>query len=188
MAVELPAIFSYRMLDLKDPESPYWDVAYTELCVYTASFIMRDVYDRFRLWALSPTILEHLLVLDLDGPLGSGDNAREFRELLGVISDTESHNLRHWWSARGEGGSRSPGPVGRGADWVYYDPLRREKVSASVAENRLRNAPTAVPAGHPVGYDYGPLGQLPGWVQPDVPAPQGAEEQHGWLDDYAVEE
>ena len=112
-------MFSYRILELKIKGSPYWVVAYTEISVYTASFILRDVYDRFRLWAPSATMIEHILLSDLEGSLGSENNEREFRELLDVIQTTEFSNLPHWWSARGEGESHSPGRVGRGVDWVY---------------------------------------------------------------------
>ena len=57
---ELPMIFSYKMDELRDPQSGYWVIAYTEWVVKVAAFVLFDVYDSYRLWALSPAMIEAL--------------------------------------------------------------------------------------------------------------------------------
>ena len=173
-SAELPMVFSYKMRELMDPQSGWWVVAYTEFAVKVAAFILMDAYDRFRLWALSPTLISQLLMLDLDGALGNAENARELRRMLRVINDTDFSSLPNWWSARGDAESRSPGRTGIGADWVYYDPWQRCKLpTAEEAEYRRRNAPTQIPFGHPRGWDF--TSATPGWTAEQVL-------QEGWDD------
>lgn len=50
---ELLMIFSYNMLELMDPESRWWVFACVELDLKTDAFVLMDVYDNYRLWALS---------------------------------------------------------------------------------------------------------------------------------------
>lgn len=73
-----------------------------------AAFVLMDAYDRFRLWAFSPTLISLSLFLDLDGALCNEDYAHELRRLLRDIHETDFTSLPNWWSARGDCESPSP--------------------------------------------------------------------------------
>ena len=179
-AAELPPIFSYKMRELMDPASGWWVVAYTEFAVKVAAFVLMDAYDRYRLWALSPTLITQLLRLNLDRALGNAGNVRERRRLLRVIQDTNFNVLPDWWSARGQVESRSPGRTGPGADWVWYDPWQRCRLNTGEeAERRRANAPYRIPFGHPRGWDF--TAPAVGWTHEPV--------QHdGWVNEAGQED
>ena len=46
-------MFSYKIVDLMDPQSGWWILAYTEFAAKVAAFILFEVYDNCRLWGLS---------------------------------------------------------------------------------------------------------------------------------------
>lgn len=153
MCVELPMVFSYKMRELHDPNSGYWVVAYTEMVIKTAAFLLFEVYDNFRLWALSPHTIEFIRTLDLDSALGSRSNATEILRLCTVIENKDYTRLPTEWRVRGHGVSLSGGRRSAGADWMYYDPWSRCEISAATAADYARR-PREVPDGHPTGWDY----------------------------------
>lgn len=54
--VELP--LTYHMFEFLEPESPWWIVAYTELIVKTAEFVLFDVNESCTLWALRHEMIQ----------------------------------------------------------------------------------------------------------------------------------
>ena len=62
----------------------------------------------------------------------------------------------------------SPGRVGEGGDFVYYDPERRVLISAEEAQT-MHHAPKTIPAGYPTGHPEIALNSL-GWAPPGTPA------------------
>lgn len=74
--VERPPVFSYRMRELCDRESPWWVATYTELAVKTAEFILFDVYDWCRLWSLSREMIEGIQRLNSETIFGNEGNER----------------------------------------------------------------------------------------------------------------
>lgn len=52
-SAETPWIFTYYARELQDPHAGCWRIAYTEFAACVAAFIPIEVYDTYRLWALS---------------------------------------------------------------------------------------------------------------------------------------
>lgn len=158
----LPAMFSYlgsEMID--DPESGWWVFAFTEWAVRVAVFLLQEVYDTYRVWAISPTLIGFIRKLDTSVPLGCGTNVEELRSLLDVIENTDFRRLPVAWRRRtSRVNDASPGRIGEGADFVYYDPFSRKLIDQTTAERRRRMI-RSVPPGHPVGYEYGQ--DVAGW-------------------------
>lgn len=46
---ELPPVFTYKRFKLMDTDSGWWVVAYKKCAAKTATFILYEVYDQFRL-------------------------------------------------------------------------------------------------------------------------------------------
>lgn len=162
--VELPPVITYLGSELiADPNSGIWVVAFTEMVAKTASFIIQEVYDNYRLWALSPHTIRFARELDLKPVLGNQANVEEFLSLLRVIETTDFGSLPTSWRNRStRANERSPGRVGPGADWVYYDPHQRRCVDADVARERANAPRPPIPPGHPVGYDFDVIPD--GWI------------------------
>ena len=66
--------------------------------------------------------------LDMTNVLGNATNRDEFFRLLEVIENTDFKNYPSTWRMRGRKGEddKDPGRRGTDADFVYYDPIRRE--------------------------------------------------------------
>ena len=181
---ELPMIFSYKMDELHDPQSGYWVVAYTEWVVKVAAFILFDVYDSYRLWALSPAMIEAIGQLNLDQALGNRENARELRRLVAVIENTRFSDFPAEWRARGSHASLDPGRQGPGADFIYYNPWTRSAVSRDDARD-LAARERVIPDGHPMGWNFDAIPD--GWDTPVAELPTGAQEAGAWDGDVPVE-
>jgi len=180
---ELPMIFSYKMDELRDPQSGYWVVAYTEWVVKVAAFVLFDVYDSYRLWALSPAMIEALGQLNLDQALGNRENARELRRLVAVIENTRFSDFPAEWRARGSHVSLDPGRQGSGADFIYYNPWTRSAVSREDARE-LAARERVIPDGHPMGWNFDAIPD--GWDTPVAELPTGAQEAGAWDGDVPV--
>ena len=152
--VKLPMVFTYKARELRDPQSGWWVVAYTEFAAKTAAFILFEVYDSYRLWALSGVMIANIRALDLPRVLGSRANADELERLLRVIERTDFSKLPNNWSRRGEGRSLAPGRRGAGADYLFYNPHNERAISYEDAYYLFRAPRARMPVGHPVGWDY----------------------------------
>jgi hypothetical protein len=192
---ELPMVFTYRMRELMDPESGWWVVAYTEYAMKAAVYILMDVYFNYRLWCLSPHLIDAFEGLDLGVALGCGANVCEFRRLLGVMRSIDYSIRPSDWTARGDNADNTPaersrrgwGRQGPGADYVYYDPWRREVITKLHAKQLLRNPRPVLPDGHPVGWDHSRIPEE-GWASPSVGGaglPPGGVS--GWANDVPEE-
>ena len=163
--IELEPIFSYKSGALiDDPTSGLWTVAYTERVVRICSGLLFDVYDTFRLWWVPPDViafarqLEHGMVT----ALGSESNVCELLELLSVVEATAFDEMPEGWRDRitfnpnrrvDHHSGRRSATTDRGADFIYYDPWQRVKISKSTAESRAAVA-RVVPDDLPLGWDH----------------------------------
>ena len=94
-------VFSYKMQELMEPQPGWWVVAYTEFAAKVAAFVLFEVYDHFRLWALSRDCLLLFDNLDLSCILVNERNASEFRCLCDVIRSTDFERYPREWRRRG---------------------------------------------------------------------------------------
>lgn len=74
--------FTYQREEGMDFASPWLVVAYTELGAKTVVFILFEVYDSRRLWALSCEMIEGIRSLNLRSVLGNSGKDSEFCRLL----------------------------------------------------------------------------------------------------------
>ena len=152
-------------------------MAYTEMVAKTAAFILQEVYDNFRLWAVSPHTISFSRELDLVPILGNRENVDEYLHLLRVVERTDFAQLPPTWRARGEKKEdSSPGRVGPGGDWLYYDPFARRAISEADAKRFAARERPPIPEGHPMGFDFDTAPD--GWVSHDT-----AGENRGGGDD-----
>lgn len=166
---ELPPVFSYKIQALMDRRHGLWVVAYTGFAAKVACFLIQEVYDHYRLWALSAKMIENIRALDLIIPLGSQHNVDEVRRLLTVIENTDFSRYPSSWAARGTRAvDYSPGRRASGADYIYYDPWCRRMMSDSEHTAKMRESRRRRPVGYPTGYDF-------------------SEDTSGWFDDNGNE-
>lgn len=158
---ELPPVVSYRNSALQDPNHGLWMTVYNGFAVKAASFILQDVYDKYRLWSIPPRLMTLIRGLDLSTVLGNRENTEELDRLLGVIEETDFSVLPNSWTSRGGGeGVRRPlgglclGRRGAGGDFVYYDPWAQRKLSDAEAAQKMRGPRRPLPVGHPIGNDF----------------------------------
>ncbi len=158
---ELPATFAYKMEELLDPSSGWWMVAFNGFAAKVAAFVIQDAYDKFRLWALPPRMIRIIRGLDLSRVLGTEDNQAELRGMLDIIEGTRFEELPSSWTSRGgnlRGNRRTAGLClgrrGGGADFVYYDPWAKRKLSEDEYILKIRSPRRVMPSGHPVGHDF----------------------------------
>ena len=112
-----------------------------------------DVNDSNLIWALSPHLLNALDTLDLDVALVSRNNAGEFRDLLRAILVINFDECSLQWALRRTAVGRSPGRQDDGADFAYYDPRTRKRISAQRA-HELQPVRSEIPGGHPMGWEH----------------------------------
>lgn len=84
-------------------------MAYAEMAVKTIVFVLLDVYDTFRLWALSRYPIQHIRSFDLLAVFGDKVKGDEALRVLTVIENTHFNLLPARWTARGTTPSLSPG-------------------------------------------------------------------------------
>jgi len=162
---EMEPLFSYKSGALiQDRDSGLWVVAYTERVVRICSGLLFDVYDTYRLWWVPPTVIAFARQLgySMATALGSESNVEEVLELLDVVEATRFDDLPSSWRDRVTHNSnrlvdyhsgRRSATSDVGADFVYYDPWQRVKVSREVALNRAAAA-RVVPDDLPSGWDH----------------------------------
>ena len=160
-SVELPPVFSYKVRALLDQNSGWWVVAYTEHIAKTAAFILFDVYDSLRLWALSPRTISFCRELDLVPVLGNDANVQEFHDLLRVIEATDYTRYPTSQRNRGEKGDYCLGRTGAGADYVYFCPLEKRILSLDEFIVKRRRGRPKIPRNYPRGFSFDV--DIPGW-------------------------
>lgn len=57
---EIPPVFTYRITELINPESPWWVVTYNEVASKTSAYIFFEVQDSSWLWVLSCNMIEEI--------------------------------------------------------------------------------------------------------------------------------
>lgn len=107
------------MRELLDLDSPWWIVTYTKLAPKTAAFVLFDVYDSCRLWALSREMIQGILYLNLKTVLINVGNERECLTLIDAIERSYFRDLPGEWSTRGALPSLAPGSTGCSAEFRY---------------------------------------------------------------------
>jgi hypothetical protein len=178
-------VFTYKAEELMDPNSGYWVVAYTELVAKAAAYLLFEVWDVYRLWAMSPDMLINMEKLDLEVVFGNASSADELRRLMAVIRGTNFAAVPTDCRARGQMPSRSPGRQGPGGDWIWYDPSRRELLhSRDTARARANALDRSIPDGFPRG--WGDAGGEVGW-QEELPNGEDAPGEGGGWDGDVVE-
>ena len=154
--VELPPVMSYKTSQLLDHRSGWWTVAATEHAAKTAAFLLFEAYDNFKLWAIPQVLIDGIRRLPLARVLGNQANADELLRLLLVIESTDFEELPNGWRSRtrrSDGKEFSPGRRGVGADWVYYDPWKRQLIDRTTAEVRSYTR-LQMPLDHPIRFDF----------------------------------
>lgn len=151
---DTPWVFSYYARDLLNLNSGYWRIAYTTFAACVAAYILFEVYDNYRLWALSRDLLRDIRKLDLVRVFGWEANFDELRRLLEVIEATDVAGLNPNWTPRGRLQSLSPGRHGPGADWFYYNPWARRVASGAELRAYFASNNRTIPDGHPRCWDH----------------------------------
>lgn len=68
---EFPHVFTYKSVELLDADTGWWVVAYTDFAANVAAFILYELYDQIRIWALSTTMVRYIRALDLMAVFGN---------------------------------------------------------------------------------------------------------------------
>ena len=169
---ELPSVLTLLQGDLwysswNGTTSGWWVLFYTEWAARVAAYVLWDAYDNFRLWCLSSTLIEFIRRLNLSQVLGSSANAAELLDYLTEIEGTDWTTVPVEWTHRPASSSAtdlSPGRVGEGGDFFYFDPVTRERISAERARERHQDT-RVIPDGHPRGHPEIAANSL-GWAPP----------------------
>lgn len=134
---EQDPVFSYKSSELaREQTSGYWVVEITDRVVRVCAGLLVTAYVEYRLWYLPPDIVTFArrLGMAMEAPLGSPANVREVLELLSVLEETRFDLLPTSWRRRpARTYDHHPGREGEGADFVYYDPWLRRKISEATA-------------------------------------------------------
>lgn len=149
--VELPIVVSHLLSRLKNKNSGWWVVAYTEYAARAAAFLLSEFYDSLMLWYVPPALATVIRSLDLAFVLGSEESVRELHGLLRVIEGTDFRYHAPAQSLRFKHGRGNRCEV---AYFIYYDPwegqvLDRDGHTALRTMGRVQ-----IPAGHPTGFDW----------------------------------
>lgn len=147
-------MFSYRMRAFCDPESLWWFVAYSEITDKTAAYILLQVCDTCRLWALSREMIQWIQSLNMEAVLGIADDARECFSLLEAIKGSKFRYLPTMRASRGILSSLLPGRNDSGADFRYFNPFTSPLFSKSEASSVMRAMDRLVLRDNPTGWDY----------------------------------
>lgn len=151
---ELQPVFSYRMMELICPTSPWWVCGYTELAAKTAAFILFVVYDSCLLGALSREMIEGIRRLNFRSELGNSGNLSECRRLLAAIKSSRFRELPSTWSACKMLPSLSPAGTDQGPGFLFYNPFTARFISTSEAPVVLRGMDRQLPVKYPTGWDW----------------------------------
>ena len=145
---------------MRSPSSPYWIVFYTEFTVLAAKHLLIEMYSRFRLWRVSPLLLNWMRRLDLSSVLGSRRNAAELTAVLDLIEGVDWSSLSQLGLVEPKKGKRRHiDALGRSrcvlntersvAEFAFFDPWRREFLASQACVNARAFPP--IPANHPTG-------------------------------------
>ena len=129
-----------------------------------AAFLLFEVWDLYRLWSQSPDLISSVESLDLDVISGNALNAYVLRHLLSVVRQAYFFAVPSACLNSGSFPSRSPGRLGPGGDWVYYDHCRRELIhDPVVAHSRANALERTIPDGF--GRSWGAGVSVEGWQE-----------------------
>lgn len=156
--VDLPPVSRFHMRELCDPGSLWWVVAYTEIAAETAGFILFEVFDNCRLWALRRDMIQRIRRLSLKTVIGNAGNARECLSLVEAIERSRFQEFPSEWSCRGMLPSLSPGHSESGPDYRFYNPFTCRFKSEGEVATFLRSMDLRVPSGNLVGWDFTEVG------------------------------
>lgn len=165
---ELPSVLTLCQNQLyHSGNSGWWTVFYTEHVARVAAFLLWDLYDNYRVWALSPRVIALIRSLDLTYVLGGRQNFEEVLAILDLIERTEWSEVDE--ANRNRGDTRqdhSPGRVGPGGDFIWCEPGTLRLLDREEALSRAAAGPPGehrpIPAGHPTHHAPVPVHGL-GW-------------------------
>lgn len=83
------------------------------------TFLLCKIYDKLRLWAVSPDTNRLAWDLNLEPVLGTTEYVTQAMRILDAVIGTRFDTLPERWRNRRERDSRSVGRVGPGADYFY---------------------------------------------------------------------
>ena len=152
---ELPPVLTYlgsKMINR--PDSGFWTIFYTEWVAKLAATFLWVAYDSYELWCLPPAVCEGMKSLSLGSVLGNPHNAEDMLDLLEVVEQTNWEEVPIAQSRRSTMANiRSPGRNANSGDFIYFDPWKREVITAEQAQALKRNRPE-MPDDHRVGMYY----------------------------------
>ena len=121
--VELPTVVSHTLSRIRNRNSGWWVVVYTEYTARAAAFILSEVYDSLILWYVPPALRALIRSLDLSWVLGNESNVEELGGLLDVIAGT---NFTHHAPAQRLrlAGFKDPYPTRRISCTMTLGPVR----------------------------------------------------------------
>ena len=165
---ELPSVLTLCQNHLyQSSESGWWTIFYTEHIARVAAFLLWDLYDNYRVWALSPRVIGFIRSLDLTYVLGGRQNYEEVLAIVDLIERTEWSEVDE--ANRNRGDTRqdhSPGRVGPGGDFVWCEPGTLRLLGREEALSRAAAGPPGehrpIPPGHPTHHAPVPVHGL-GW-------------------------
>lgn len=161
-----------------DPDSCRWVVVYIEMVTKTADFLIQEVYDKFRLWAVSPQTISFSRELNLVPVIGNQVNVDEYLVLLRVIERTDFSQILSTWRAHGENKEdHSPGHVDAGAAWMYYDPHDRSPIGEADAKRLHAREGAQIYEDHPIGLNFD--ASPGGWVGTDTAGAVEEDDERG---------
>lgn len=124
------------------------------MAVKKSRLILQEVFDKYRLWGY--LIMIHFSSeLDFLPILGNEANFWRLSRLLLLIERTNSVSLFPKCQALGEKSDESsPGSIGSGEDWMYYDPVAGSGIGGAEARHLSTSAIPPIPDGHQVHFNY----------------------------------
>ena len=129
MHAELPPVVTYKGSELmRDMESGYWRLFFTEHAARVAAWVLWDVYDTFRLWYVPRRVRAAIRQLNLQYLLGAASNERELHRLLSVIESVDWQTAEFVYTTYGCASLEDPRELAPG-DFICYDPWSHRRIS-----------------------------------------------------------
>ena len=158
MRVEVEPVLSYCMsVFLADPSTGLWVTACTERVISNVAAMLFEVYDTYRLWYVGARTREYAnhLGMSMEPYLGTKREVREVLELIDIIEDTDWTIVDPRWAEEGAGNPAHYSLSAEGlADYTYYYPWGRRKLSESEVLALARSPPRVRPSDHPTGWNW----------------------------------
>lgn len=112
-------VFTYKAEELRDKNSGWRVVAYTEFVAGTLASILFWAYDNIRAWVFITETCRVARDLNLELILRSIQDLTKALRIIEVVENTRFDTLPEHWGCRGDYDTGSVGRVGPGADYLY---------------------------------------------------------------------